>query len=52
MRKLQKLLLSLFKVGCIGFGGGNALIPVIEKEVVKEHKIVSQKDYNKFIVKK
>ena len=50
MRKLQKLLLSLFKVGCIGFGGGNALIPVIEKEVVKEHKIVSQKDYNKFIV--
>jgi small conductance mechanosensitive channel len=40
MNKLGKLLLSLFKVGCIGFGGGNALVPVIEKEVVKKHKLV------------
>ncbi|MCR5586887.1 MAG: chromate transporter [Lachnospiraceae bacterium] len=50
MNKLGKLLLSLFKVGCIGFGGGNALVPVIEKEVVKKHKLVTQKQYNKFIV--
>lgn len=50
MKKLGKLLVSMLKVGCIGFGGGNALVPVIEKEVVKKHKIVSQKNYNKYIV--
>lgn len=50
MKKLGKLLISMLKVGCIGFGGGNALVPVIEKEVVKEQKLVSQKAYNKFIV--
>lgn len=50
MKKLGKLLISMLKVGCIGFGGGNALVPVIEKEVVKEQKLVSQKEYNKFIV--
>lgn len=50
MSKLTKLLTSMLKVGCIGFGGGNALIPVIEKEVVKEKKLVKQKDYNKFVV--
>ena len=50
MKKLGKLLISMLKVGCIGFGGGNALVPVIEKEIVKEQKLVSQKEYNKFIV--
>ena len=24
---------SMFWIGCIGFGGGSALIPVIEKEI-------------------
>lgn len=50
MRRLGRLLISMLKVGCIGFGGGNALVPVIEKEVVKEQKLVSQKEYNKFVV--
>ena len=30
------MMASLLKIGCIGFGGGSALIPVIEKEVVEE----------------
>lgn len=50
MEKLGKLLISMLKVGCIGFGGGNALVPVIEKEVVKKQKLVSQKVYNKLII--
>ncbi|MCR5203224.1 MAG: chromate transporter [Lachnospiraceae bacterium] len=50
MNKLGSLLVSMLKVGCIGFGGGNALVPVIEKEVVKEHKLVTQKQFNKFIL--
>ena len=28
------MMLALLKIGFIGFGGGSALIPVIEKEVV------------------
>ena len=52
MNRLGKLLMSMLKVGCIGFGGGNALIPVIEKEIVKEQKLVSQEEYNKFVREK
>lgn len=35
---LPKLLLSMLKVGTIGFGGGSALIPVMEKEFVTDKK--------------
>ncbi|MGN0254858.1 MAG: chromate transporter [Chordicoccus sp.] len=41
------LMLSLLKIGFAGFGGGCALIPVIEKEVVDDQKLVSKKEYNK-----
>lgn len=39
---LWKLLFAMLKVGCIGFGGGNALIPFIEREIVKKHKLISE----------
>lgn len=29
---------AMFKIGAIGFGGGTALIPVIEHEVVEQSK--------------
>lgn len=41
-----KLLISMFKIGLIGFGGGSALIPVIEEEVVDEQHLISKKDYD------
>lgn len=41
------LMLSLLKIGFAGFGGGCALIPVIEKEVVDDQKLVSKQEYNK-----
>lgn len=50
MDRLCKLLFAMLKVGCIGFGGGNALIPFIEREVVKKHKLISEQEYNKYIV--
>ncbi len=50
----QKKKLSLFlaycKVGLIGFGGGSALIPVIEKETVEGLKAVSEEDYTKHTI--
>ena len=45
-----RLMLSMFKIGCVGFGGGSALIPVIEREVVQDQQIVTQEEYDKNVV--
>lgn len=50
MGKNLKLLASMLKVGVIGFGGGNALIPVIQQEVVDEKKLITKEEYEKDIV--
>lgn len=44
------IFLSFFKAGTIGFGGGSALIPVVEKEVVREEGGVSPEDFLKHTV--
>lgn len=46
----RKLYSSIFKIGWIGFGGGNALVPVIEKEIVDEQKLISKAEYDKDVV--
>ena len=48
--KLKKLLAVMFKTGCIGFGGGSALIPVIEAEAVEQHHLVDENEYNKDVI--
>ncbi len=50
MKKQIGLILSMMKIGVIGFGGGNALIPVIQQEVVEENKYITQEEYEKDIV--
>ncbi len=50
MGKLRNLLFSMAKVGVIGFGGGNALIPVIEEEVVEEKEMITKEEYDKDII--
>jgi len=40
--KMKELLSVMFKIGCIGFGGGTALIPVLEDEIVQERKLVDE----------
>ncbi len=50
MGKIRSLSTSMLKTGVIGFGGGNALIPVIEQEVVNEKKLVSKGQYDKDII--
>lgn len=47
---LVRLILSFFKVGIIGFGGGNALIPVIRHEIIERHNAMSEDDYTKHTV--
>ena len=41
MKKLIQMTVSMLKIGLIGFGGGNALIPVIQKEIVEEKGLIT-----------
>lgn len=50
MNKLGGFLKSMCKVGCIGFGGGSALIPVIEQEIIKGQKMDSRQNYDKDVM--
>ncbi|MEG1687229.1 MAG: chromate transporter, partial [Angelakisella sp.] len=45
-----ELFLSFLKIGIIGFGGGSALIPVVSKELVTNHKAMSEEEYLKHVV--
>lgn len=47
---LLRYFLAMSKVGCIGFGGGSILIPVIESEVVDRCKFDTKEQYNKDVV--
>jgi len=41
---------SMLKVGCIGFGGGNALIPIMHKVYVEEQAVISSTEYEEDVV--
>jgi len=47
---LGSLLQAFLKVGAVGFGGGSALIPVIEKEVVQNRGLLDTSAYEEHIV--
>ena len=50
MKKMTRFLLGMLKIGCIGFGGGSALIPVIEREFVGKDKLDTKENYEKDIL--
>jgi len=50
MKSFFSLLFSFLKVGFIGFGGGSALIPVIEDEIVAKKKLLKEEDYNNHVI--
>lgn len=49
-KKLNRLLSIMFKIGSIGFGGGTALIPVIEEEVIDNNSLVDSEEFNKDVI--
>ncbi|MCD8149752.1 MAG: chromate transporter [Clostridiales bacterium] len=49
-RQMRELLSVMFKIGCIGFGGETALIPVIEEEVTQEKQLIDEDEFNKDVV--
>lgn len=42
---LKEIFVTFFKIGCFTIGGGYAMIPVIQKEVVEDKKWISQNDF-------
>lgn len=50
MRGIIDFLLSMAKVGCIGFGGGSALIPVIEDEIIQKREIDTKANYDRDVI--
>ena len=47
---IRQLLSTMLKIGTIGFGGGTALIPVIEEEVVENNGLTDEEEFNKDVI--
>ncbi len=45
MVKLSQLFVSFFKIGTFTIGGGYAMIPLMEKELVERHSWISKEDF-------
>ena len=50
MKKLLKLFALFFKIGLFTFGGGYAMISLIEDECVNKHKFISKDEMNEIII--
>lgn len=48
--QIRSVVLGFLKVGVIGFGGGSALIPVVDKEIVKTRKLLSQDVFQEHVI--
>ena len=47
---LLKLFTTFFKIGLFSFGGGFAMIPLIQREVIERHKWIGEKDFLDMLV--
>ena len=47
---LLKLFITFFKIGLFCFGGGFAMIPLIQREVIEKHKWIDEKDFLDMLV--
>ncbi|MDR7869493.1 MAG: chromate transporter [Tissierellaceae bacterium] len=45
MSLLLQLFISFFKIGAFSFGGGYAMLPLLEKELVEKHQWISTTDF-------
>ncbi|WP_294342165.1 chromate transporter [uncultured Clostridium sp.] len=50
MKKLLNLFWAFFKIGAFTFGGGYAMVPLIEKEIVEKQKWVDKDEFVDIIV--
>ena len=49
MKQLIKIFLIFFKIGATTFGGGYAMLPIIERELVENSKLISSDEFVDFI---
>lgn len=45
-----KLFFTMLRIGCIGFGGGNALVPVLYDQSVKKQHLVDDAEYDEDVM--
>ncbi|WP_432408213.1 chromate transporter [Wukongibacter sp. M2B1] len=45
MKKLLKLFFIFFKIGAFTFGGGYAMIPLIEDEIVQKNQLIKEEEF-------
>jgi len=45
MSILIEIFISFFKIGAFSFGGGYAMLPVIQREIVENHKWITSKQF-------
>ncbi|MDZ5016597.1 chromate transporter, partial [Clostridium perfringens] len=50
MRKILEMFISFLKIGAFTFGGGYAMIPLIEEEVVKNKKWIEKEEFIDILV--
>ena len=44
MKRILTLFLTFFKIGAFTFGGGYAMIPLIQREIVEKHGWMTDED--------
>ena len=44
MKKLWELVTTFFKIGILTFGGGYAMLPMLQREVVEKHKWATEEE--------
>lgn len=50
MNKILEMFISFFKIGAFTFGGGYAMIPLIEEEVVNKKKWLTKDEFMDFLI--
>ena len=50
MKKILQMFISFFKIGAFTFGGGYAMIPIIEEEVVNKRKWITKEEFMDILV--
>lgn len=50
MKKTWEVFLFIFKCTFVGFGGGNALMPIIKKEAVDKRKWLDEKEFDNLVI--
>ncbi len=49
MKTLVKLFLSYFKIGAFSFGGGYAMLPLIQKEMIETHGWMTRAEFHDIV---